>query len=138
MKQLKNLDLHRVQKLAQDLAKKYRNKDVVIGLSGPLGAGKTAFVKAFASSLGIKRIKSPTFIVGNRYNLKNQHLYHYDFYRLHNQKQLIPLDFAEILTSPNRILLIEWVEKFPTIAKKCDLNLTFEITGKNLRNVTIR
>jgi tRNA threonylcarbamoyladenosine biosynthesis protein TsaE len=137
MKKVLNLNLTGLKLLASDLARKYKQKDVVIGLVGELGAGKTAFTKAFASNFGIKKIKSPTFIIGARYPIQNRLLYHYDFYRLNKSSQLKSLDFNEILNSKNRILLIEWVDKFPNIQKKCDIILTFKVSGKNVRNVTI-
>jgi tRNA threonylcarbamoyladenosine biosynthesis protein TsaE len=137
MKELKSQDRAAVTKLAVELARKYKNKDVAIGLVGPLGAGKTAFTKDFARALGIKKIKSPTFIVGSVYPIGKRQLYHYDFYRLEKPAQLKPLDFDDILASKNRIVLIEWADKFPQIAKQCDLVITFGFAGKNLRHVTI-
>lgn len=132
----KNLDRSQVRKLAQNLAKEFAAKDTIIGLTGPLGAGKTAFAKDFAATYGIKKVKSPTFIIGSLYPIGNRTLYHYDFYRLNEIKQLEALDFEEILASKNRIVLIEWVEKFPQIAKQCDLIITFKIRGK-FRDVKI-
>src|SRR6185369_14850747 len=79
-----NLTLTEVQKLAQHLASKVTNKGLTIGLVGNLGSGKTTFAQAFARKLGIKSLKSPTFIVSQRYNWKSTHLYHLDFYRLTN------------------------------------------------------
>ena len=46
--------------------KEAKNKDsaLVVGLSGNLGSGKTAFVKAVALALGIKEsVTSPTFVI---------------------------------------------------------------------------
>ena len=137
MKRIKNLSSGQVKKLAQTLAKKHYKDDVVIGLIGPLGAGKTTFVKHFAETFKIKHIKSPTFIIGSLYPTPDQTIYHYDFYRLEDVRQLQPLGFDEILASKHRIILIEWVDKFPEIAKVCDIVLSFEITGKTTRNVTI-
>jgi tRNA threonylcarbamoyladenosine biosynthesis protein TsaE len=137
MRTLKNQTLKEVQNLAQVLAKKYRHKDVVIGLVGPLGAGKTTFAKSFAAKLGIRKAKSPSFIISNVYPIGKRKLHHFDFYRLANQKQLAAVEFDEILAGINRLMLIEWVDKFPELAEKCDLILTFEVVGKNKRNVTI-
>ena len=138
MQRYENLTREGVKKLAARLAKKYSEQDVVIGLVGQLGAGKTTFVKDFAQNFGIKKIKSPTFIIGSVYKIKTGQLYHYDFYRLNNKQQLRTLGFDEIINSQRRIVLIEWVDKFPKIATSCDLIISFEISGKNLRNVTIR
>jgi len=137
MKRLQNLNRAAVARLAKSLAKKYASKDVVIGLTGQLGAGKTAFVKDFAKSLGIKKVSSPTFVISHTHPLSKKVLHHFDLYRLENKKQLVPIGIDEIFSGKNRIVLIEWVDKFPELAKKCDLIINFEIAGKNLRHVTI-
>ncbi len=136
--EFRNLNRAGVKKLAIDLAKKNKNQDTLIGLVGPLGAGKTTFVKDFASFYKIRKIKSPTFVIGHTHPTQKSVLHHYDFYRLDDRKQLNPLGFNEIISSKNRIVLIEWADKFPEIMKKCDTIISFRIAGKNLRNVTIK
>lgn len=137
MNEAQKLTLDSVRKLAADYAKKYRGKDVIIGLTGNLGAGKTVFAKAFGAALGIKKIKSPTFIIVSNYVIGKQKLFHFDFYRLHRPEQLDHLGFDEIIQSKNRIMLIEWVDKFPEIAKKCDLIINFKIVDNKTRDVQI-
>jgi tRNA threonylcarbamoyladenosine biosynthesis protein TsaE len=133
----RNLSQGALTKLAADLAKKVSKPGAVIGLSGNLGAGKTTFTKAFAKSLGIKSVKSPTFIVSQRYALQNRFLYHIDFYRLDDKEQLTPLGINEILFRPN-IVLIEWVEKFPHIMKKCDILINFQVKPHDKRDVAVK
>jgi tRNA threonylcarbamoyladenosine biosynthesis protein TsaE len=107
-----------------------------MGLVGNLGAGKTTFAKSFAHALGVKKVKSPTFIILADYKLRNKHLYHADFYRLTHLDQLQIIGLADLLRFTNRIVLIEWVDKFPEIQKLCDIIFKFEI-NKNLRDVKI-
>src|SRR5262245_36383951 len=56
---------------------------VVIGLIGPLGAGKTRLVRAIAERLGVDsaEIVSPTFVLINEYH-GTFPVYHFDVYRL--------------------------------------------------------
>jgi tRNA threonylcarbamoyladenosine biosynthesis protein TsaE len=138
-KKSRNLNLFQVRRLAYSLAKKLTSKDHVIGLTGDLGAGKTTFAKAFAKSLGIKHhIKSPTFVISCQYPFgEMRHLYHFDFYRLNDSKQLKPTGFPEILSGNNRLVLIEWADKFPSLAKQCDIIINFKIANKSSRHVTI-
>ncbi|HYE22596.1 MAG TPA: tRNA (adenosine(37)-N6)-threonylcarbamoyltransferase complex ATPase subunit type 1 TsaE [Verrucomicrobiae bacterium] len=136
MPTLKNLTETRVKKLASDLAKEYKEQDIVIGLSGQLGAGKTTFAKSFATELGVKKVKSPTFIVVSEYKLKDKRFYHIDFYRLTHLDQLQSLGLTDLLHSKKRIVLIEWVDKFPEIREACDIIIKFKIK-KNLRDVQI-
>lgn len=123
--------------LAKSLALKYNNSPKVIGLTGPLGAGKTTFVQAFGRALGIQTVKSPSFVVMHEYPRNKYPLYHLDFYRLNKAAQLAPLGIEEILNQKNMIL-IEWVEKFPKIAARCDVLIQIQINPDQTRNVTIR
>ena len=61
----------------------------VIGLSGDLGAGKTAFVRGFARGLGFTgRVHSPTFALLNQYEGGRLSLFHLDLYRLDTRAQI--------------------------------------------------
>jgi tRNA threonylcarbamoyladenosine biosynthesis protein TsaE len=149
MAKYRNLTLLQVKKLAEQTAKKTGSNGITIGLSGNLGSGKTTFAKALAKALGIKTLKSPTFIVSQRYPLKNparhakhaetggRFLYHIDFYRLDHKKDLNVLGLAEILNGDN-LVLIEWVGKFPQIKNKCNLLINFIVKPSNKRDVTIQ
>ncbi len=55
----------------------------IILLQGPLGAGKTTLVKAFAKSLGEEGVSSPTFSIQQIYGQK---IHHYDLYNAGVQK----------------------------------------------------
>ena len=136
MFQYQNLTLAQVKNLASGLADQLGLRNVIIGLVGPLGAGKTVFAKAFAKTFGIKKTSSPTFVITHQHKIKFRHLYHLDFYRLQNRQQLAPLGLEEVLNGKN-IVLIEWVDKFPTIKKRCDILITLKVRPGNKRDVTI-
>jgi len=55
----------------------------IILLQGPLGAGKTTLVKAFAKSMGEEGVSSPTFSIQQVYG---DNIYHYDLYNAGVQK----------------------------------------------------
>ena len=95
---------------------------LVIALSGNLGAGKTAFTQAVAKHLGIKdKIKSPTFVIMKSYKLKAKHyklLFHFDAYRLKNEKELLHLGWEEIIGNKEHLVFIEWPENVKKIIPK--------------------
>jgi tRNA threonylcarbamoyladenosine biosynthesis protein TsaE len=127
------------QRLAQILAKeilktpKQIKTAVVIGLEGNLGAGKTTFVQAFAKGMGIKkRLTSPTFVLMKKYN----NLYHLDCYRIKDSQDILALDFTEIISNSQNIILIEWVEKIKRILPKNRIWIKFKVIGKKERLIT--
>ena len=133
---LRNLTLKQFQKQAQALARKYQGQPLSIGLIGPLGAGKTTFVKTFAKTLGGRRITSPTFVINHEHKIAQGKLFHLDFYRVSHNKHLPLLGLDEILNGQNTVL-IEWVDKFPALVQACDLLIKIQINQDFTRNVSI-
>jgi len=111
-----------------------KNKAVVVALEGDLGGGKTTFIQGFAKGLGIKdKITSPTFVIMKKYNF----LYHIDCYRIKN-KDLLELDFNEIISNNCNFIVIEWAERVKKILPKNTLWLKFEYIDKNKRKILIK
>ena len=88
----------------------------VIALRGPLGAGKTTFIQAFARAMGVRRnLPSPTFTFMRRYPLarhRYRNLFHIDAYRVRSTsaRALRPLRFREVMVKPENVVLVEWPE----------------------------
>lgn len=111
-------------KETEEIAKKFLDKilktkkkhkgALVVGLSGDLGAGKTAFTKSVAKCLGIKdRVFSPTYVILKKYPIKlkdYKYFFHIDAYRLENEKELINLNWEEIINNKENLIFIEWPE----------------------------
>jgi len=71
-------DLAHLIAFAEEIKSKLGNSGVLL-LRGNLASGKTAFVKAFAKTLGLEEaISSPTFSILHEYDEK---LFHYDIYQ---------------------------------------------------------
>lgn len=100
----------------------------IIFLQGPLGAGKTTFTRGFLRALGYQgKVKSPTFSLVECYELNGRSLFHFDFYRLHQAKELEEIGIKEYF-DPETICLIEWPERgFPLLPVPdvvCDIAFT--------------
>jgi len=96
------------QKLAQSLAPSLAASDLVV-LTGPLGSGKTFFVRALCRALGLPstlRVTSPTFTLVQEYETAPP-LAHADLYRLTGPEQLRELGL-DAQRDDGRILLVEW------------------------------
>ncbi len=107
----------------------------VLLLSGPLGAGKTAFTKVLAQSLGVtETVTSPTFVVMKSYETTDERfplLTHIDAYRIDDEAEAIPLHLTAVLGDPTRLVVVEWPERLPQLAALPHIELTFAPTGRD-------
>lgn len=140
-------DLKKTEKITKELAKKVlkqksasrRKKAAVIGLEGELGSGKTTFAQFFAKALGIKRkIQSPTFVIIKKYKIKNKTFIHIDAYRIKKPKEILELEWKELITNPKNIVLIEWADKIKKILPKNYFKIKLEILDEKTRKIKIR
>ena len=88
---------------------------MVIGLVGPLGAGKTRLVKAVATALGVETddVTSPTFVLIQEYQGRIP-LFHLDAYRVGDLEEFLDLG-AEELMAGEGVCLIEWADRFAEV-----------------------
>ena len=111
----------------------------ILLLSGPLGAGKTIFVKGLAGALGLdtQEVTSPSFTLVNPY-LGKFTLYHIDLYRLDEGAAAQAVDLEELLSDERAIIVIEWAERLgnhPLPANVWRISLTGD--GDDPRQITI-
>ena len=93
------------------LIKGFKNS-LVINLIGNLGAGKTTFVRGLIQELGFDEfVKSPTFTIVESYESDNLKVFHFDLYRIEDDKELQAIGVEDYLTEENAITLVEWPEK---------------------------
>ena len=86
----------------------------ILLLSGPLGAGKTVFVKGLAAALGLDpaEVSSPSFTLVNRHSQGRLLLYHIDLYRLDEGATAAhAVDLDELLSDERAVIVIEWAER---------------------------
>lgn len=108
----------------------------VISLVGDLGAGKTTFTKGVARGLGIMdNVTSPTFTILNEYSGEEKRLYHFDFYRIEDESELVELGFEDYFPSTDGLTIVEWVEKAPSVLPKQYYQVTFEKIDDDKRRI---
>ncbi len=115
-----------------------QNGPVVVALKGDLGSGKTTFVKGFAKGLEVKeQISSPTFVIFKKYKTNKHNLYHFDAYRIEENKEMLVLGFSEIISSENSVVIIEWSENIEDLLPQKRIELTFKHISPNKRVLII-
>jgi tRNA threonylcarbamoyladenosine biosynthesis protein TsaE len=89
---------------------------LAVVLTGVLGSGKTALVRAVAVALGVESVKSPTFATESVHRVPalGFDLVHADLYRLDvGQIDLdTELQFEEYLSEHRAVLFVEWGERW--------------------------
>jgi len=98
--------------LGQKLGKQLAGGEILL-LSGPLGAGKTIFVKGIAAALGVDpdEVTSPSFTLVNPYAGRLS-FFHIDLYRLDEGAFAAhAVDLDELLRDEHAVIVIEWAER---------------------------
>src|SRR6516162_1960706 len=111
---------------------------VVIGLVGPLGAGKTRLVRAVAEGLGIadsRAVSSPTFVLIQEYRARLP-IYHFDAYRLHSEAEFFDLGAHEYFQGQG-VCLVEWADRVTGCLPAERLQIHIQVTGPASRRFII-
>ncbi len=109
----------------------------ILCLEGDLGTGKTTFVKGIAQALcnlPSREVSSPTFCYMHAYP-GDLALYHFDLYRLRDEKDFQALGFMEYLQG-NGISCIEWAEKIKNLVPERAMTIVFEHAGSDRRKLS--
>ncbi|MCX6063775.1 MAG: tRNA (adenosine(37)-N6)-threonylcarbamoyltransferase complex ATPase subunit type 1 TsaE [Caldiserica bacterium] len=114
-------------------------ESLVIGLIGPLGAGKTVLTGALSAALGVDRasVASPTFVLERNYTGKEP-VRHFDLYRIEDARQLVEMGFEEELDKRG-VTVIEWAERSGRLLAMYErIEVHFEILSEEVRRIVLR
>ena len=120
--------------LAAAIAPELRAGDVVL-LVGELGTGKSTFVRAAASTLGVTEyVTSPTFSVAQRYESGTLPIAHLDAYRLvdpDDEDFELTLD----MIGEDAVAFVEWPDALADRLPEARLTIALEHRGGDARLV---
>ncbi|MEI7748464.1 MAG: tRNA (adenosine(37)-N6)-threonylcarbamoyltransferase complex ATPase subunit type 1 TsaE [Chlorobiaceae bacterium] len=132
---------HETRQIARQFAATLHPGEI-ISLSGPLGAGKTLFMRGITEFFNCAdQLSSPTFSLFNIYqgSLAGEEvtLHHFDLYRIESLRELDAIGFDEYL-SIGDFSFVEWAERFPEYASLYTVQLSLEYAGDESRRIIIK
>jgi tRNA threonylcarbamoyladenosine biosynthesis protein TsaE len=124
-----------LERFVAEFAKKLQAGDVV-GLSGPLGSGKTTVVRAIVHALhGDDPTTSPTFTFWHRYAGRPP-VDHLDLYRVEDRSDLAELGLEEAFDGTS-IVLVEWWEHAPELLPARRYEIALQGAGDQPRQMRL-
>ena len=123
-------------RLGQELAR-VAGPNTVIGLVGPLGAGKTRFARSFAEALGVDpgTVSSPTFVLIHEYE-GHIPVYHFDAYRLGGPGPFEALGVGDYWEAGG-VCLVEWADLVDELLPEGRWRVVIEPMGETSRRFRI-
>jgi tRNA threonylcarbamoyladenosine biosynthesis protein TsaE len=130
-------DLAATEALARHIATRARQGDAIL-LEGPLGAGKSAFCRAFlraAAHHSTLEVPSPSFTLVQSYQTTLGPVHHFDLWRLDGPAGMIELGWEELQAD---IVLVEWPDRLGALRPSHALSLTLALNPDESRHATLQ
>jgi tRNA threonylcarbamoyladenosine biosynthesis protein TsaE len=104
-----------------------------------MGVGKTTLIKEICKQLNVlENVSSPTFSLVNEYKtLKNEKIFHFDFYRITDQEEALDLGVEDYLYN-NDWCLIEWPENVENLLPLYAVEIHLTILEDGQRNIQLK
>lgn len=109
----------------------------LIAFYAPMGAGKTTFISALCRRLGVsaEEISSPSFSIVNEYRTSGgDTIYHFDFYRLKDEREALDIGLYEYLDS-DCMCLMEWPENIEDLLPEETLKVQIKLLSDGSREL---
>ena len=113
--------------------------NTVFAFYGKMGAGKTTFIKAVCTLLGVTdNITSPTFAIVNEYrsDIAGELIYHFDFYRIKKLEEVYDVGYEDYFYS-GAVCFIEWPELIEELLPGNTIKVTIEEEADGARVLTM-
>ncbi len=131
----RTVDLAGLEAAAAELAATLRS-GAVVRLEGPLGAGKTTFVRAFVAARGATvGATSPTYNLAHRYDGPGGEIWHLDCYRLRDPDEAADLDWERLAQAD--ALLVEWPERAGPWLPDADCTIRLDHVDDDTRRLEV-
>jgi len=109
----------------------------VVYVHGPIGAGKTVFVRGAARALGVlDQVTSPTFAVANLYRGRRGPVAHLDLYRAERLTEEEWGDLEAYFDAP-LAAFVEWPEAGEGVLPAADVHVTIAVEPDGRRRIDV-
>ncbi|GFE94197.1 tRNA (adenosine(37)-N6)-threonylcarbamoyltransferase complex ATPase subunit type 1 TsaE [Acetobacter persici] len=125
------------EQLAQSLALQAQPGDALL-LTGPLGAGKSVFARAFLRCFcgnATLDVPSPTYTLVQTYQAAACTASHFDLWRLGGPDELEELGWDD---AREGVVLVEWPERLEDLTPSDALHLVFTVNAEGVRAVRLQ
>ena len=124
-----------------DAARQFVNamgENKVFAMFGPMGVGKTTFVKAVCEILGVEdTITSPTFAIVNEYRTNTgDQIFHFDFYRIRKVEEVYDMGYEDYVYS-GAVCFLEWPELIEELLPEDAVRVTLSEEEDGTRTITL-
>ncbi len=132
----KNYSLEQITEIAKQVINQSKYKTLI--LNGEMGVGKTTLIKEICKVLGSDdTVSSPTFSLINEYHTnKGTMIYHFDFYRIENEKEALDIGIEEYFYA-DCWCLIEWSQNIKNLLPLNSCEITITLAKNNRRNIQL-
>lgn len=115
-----------------------RDLSLLLGLSGELGAGKTAFAQGFVAGFAPDReldVTSPTFAIVQTYATEPP-VTHIDLYRIGSLEELEEIGYRDHYYAPG-VTLVEWISRVPEAIPTEWIEISLAVLASGVREIRV-
>lgn len=130
-------DAAEMEAIGEELAARLHD-GALVSLVGPLGSGKTTFVKGIAKGLLITDVVvSPSYVLAREYEGRLA-LHHVDAYRVGSLAELAEVGLDAYFPPDRGITVVEWPERIDGLVEASDALVEIELLDDGSRRVQVR
>lgn len=102
----------------------------LVCLRGELGVGKTTLVRGYLRALGHRSaVKSPTYTLLESYEIEARRVYHFDFYRIDDPRELDYIGLDDLMDEP-AVKLVEWPANAGDRLPAAQVEIRLDVQGR--------
>lgn len=127
--------LHQLNNVARQIIEHVASKTLLF--EGDMGVGKTTLIKEIVSLLGVTDItSSPTFSLVNEYQGTTDTVFHFDFYRIDDEEEVLDIGIEDYFYA-GAWCLVEWPNKIVNLLPEDATRINISLNKDDSRTLEI-